>query len=247
MPVNFVKVPNLMKYPANPTQAQLQQQIDEWKAIVKLGLIENAQILGYANAEHIRQRWNWGPWRGPGTPRPWWHEEEKAFIGTFCEQDAEGNWLTEHNPGPGGTIEGMQYTEIDVYNFARTYRDHFPIVPKLRAHHIGAEESARAVIVDGGPALSPPLAQSFGQMGNNLSTSWPRGIWLKVDQDDRSVMWAFRISEYMATYPLQITGTIPSTDPQAAMMRIKAVKVALASGKSTADMDTDIRALYVGK
>jgi hypothetical protein len=245
MGTKFYPIPNVALYPANPTQAQLDQQIKEWTDLETLGLIKNAEVMGFANAEHAQRRYGWGELPN-GTPKTWWLDAYRAITGVWIEQDATGRWMTENNPGPGGTITGMQFTKIGTYNHVRNYVKHFRVVPKLIRRDVSADEAVRMSLLNG-PGSPPPLSQTLGTLGVDFRTTWPEGISIRINPDNPMLAEAYRIAEFEAEFPITTSVHIPTNDPMEASGRVNQVRGLLNSGKPTLEIDTLIRGIYAPK
>jgi hypothetical protein len=247
MGTKFYPIPNVALYPANPTQAQLDQQIKEWTDLEKLGLIKNAEVFGFANAEHLKQRLGWGPY-GSGPIKTWWLDQYRAMTGIWIEQDASGRWLSDPNPGPGGTIEGAQYTKIQVYNHARNYHKHqrLRVFPKLRPRTIDADEAVRQHVRNG-PGIPPPLAQVFGTMGKDFSTSWNDKVGICIHPDDPTVAEAYLIAEFEAEFPIETSVHVPTGDSMEISARVSRARSVVNSSRPASEIDTELRSIYAPK
>lgn len=204
--VKFNRILDPLRYPLNPTKDQIDESIADIEACARVRLIRDPGTLidAYANGSHYRQK-VFNVWSNPDPGKYWFQQFSQAFDGVFFKRNPDLSYMTEPI---ANTMQGMQWTHIDFYNFVRSaYSSHFalqvPWFEKLTVNWVDAE---RTNWVDG-PGVDYPLAVVKPAEGPDpFRSSFPPDIAIAIRQDQA---WWFRISEYRSAYPLTTVIQVP--------------------------------------
>jgi hypothetical protein len=241
----FTKFPNMQKRSEKPTAAELDEEIKLIKAALDARLISLPfELTVFANQKHFLE--SLGMLWSPGQDGSWVVSNGKAktwtsyegFEGVFVEKDSNGNWVTEP---VANTVEGLQWTSIELYNFYRKYASHFPQVPKFVTKVIAKDEAERLQFGNG-QALDFPLCKLLrNDPVVNFKSTLPRDIAFQVRNGE--LEW-FKISDYEKAFPVSNVQVVPNPNENPKVVLI-AIDMFLKSPMSDAEKVKKIKEIFI--
>jgi hypothetical protein len=200
-------LPDPQRRPAEvQTTAAYDAETQRVKSALGAKLIsENAfDLIVLANAEqYIKEGGPGNPWKvNDGRCKTWFSPYAAEFV--FVARNADKTWATVPNTD---SDPGLQWTTRELQDFFKTYRSHFPQIPKFITINVPIEDAFRLQFGDG-PCADFPLAKISRNADTtaNFRSTFPPGVGVAVR--DAELVW-FKLDDYRKAFPINTTTNVP--------------------------------------
>jgi hypothetical protein len=230
--VTYNIIPNARQFSPNRSREQKLAEVDQLKAAFAVGLIKTNDFDGEAIANDVDWNVNYGmpaAMRNDGRVKTWIYPQ--AFEAIQVGRDSAGNWSKVANTSD--SLSTFEKVPRDVSDFYKLYRSHFQFIPEFVTVQYSKEEAERMQFGDG-PAIDFPLGKMLrNDELVNFKPGLPQGIAYDFAPDG-NLRW-FKIAEYKAAHPFQVTGTIPPVNAVSDAVIVAGISMVVSSSLSPAE------------